>query len=121
MAQSASSNFVLTGTTDLTGSVQSWYDEISQAGSYSNGGTFTGFGPCTGVCGHYTQVVWAAANKIGCGAAYCPHRTGMGGYELVCQYGSSVPGGYGGNMGGATVFTKGAACSSCPSGFATCS
>jgi len=108
-------------TTDFTPSVQSWYDEIKDAGPYKTGGQFGGFSKCTGVCGHYTQVVWAAANKIGCGAAFCPHSTGMGGYELVCQYGTSVPGGYGGNMGGATLFTQGAACSKCPSSFGTCS
>jgi len=109
------------GNTDFSPSVQAWYDEISDSGSYRTGGTFQGFGPCPGVCGHYTQVVWAAANKIGCGVAYCPHSSGMGGYELVCQYGTSVPGSNGGNMQGATLFTKGAACASCPAGFQTCS
>jgi uncharacterized protein YkwD len=107
--------------TDYTPSVQSWYDEIKDAGPYKDGGTFGGFDQCTGVCGHYTQVVWAAADKIGCAAEFCPHSTGMGGYELVCQYGSSVPGAHGGNMGGSTLFTKGAACSTCPSGFNKCS
>jgi hypothetical protein len=113
------SNFQLTASTDVTASIQAWYDEISAAGQYKDGGTFTGFGQCTGVCGHYTQVVWAAANKIGCGLASCPHRTGMPGYELVCQYSSSV-GRWGGNMRGATLFTKGAQCSKCPSGYTKC-
>jgi hypothetical protein len=108
-------------TTDLTPSVQSWYDEIKDSGPYKTGGTFQGFGQCTGVCGHYTQVVWAKANKLGCGLAYCPHRTGMPGYELVCQYGTSVSGAHGGNMQGSTLFTKGGACASCPSGFTACS
>jgi len=123
MAWKWSSSFQLADivNTDFTPSVQSWYDEIKDAGPYKTGGRFDGFGKCSGVCGHYTQVVWAAANKIGCGAAYCPHSTGMGGYELVCQYGTTVSGGYGGNMGGATVFTSGTACSKCPSGFGTCS
>lgn len=121
MAWKWATGMKLTASTDFTPSVQSWYDEFDAAGPYKDGGTFSGFGSCSGVCGHYTQVVWAAANKIGCGAAYCPHSSGMGGYELVCQYGSSVPGGYGGNMGSQTLFTKGTKCSSCPSGFATCS
>jgi len=115
-----SSNFQLTATTDLKPSVQSWYDEFDAAGPYQNGGTFSGFGVCTGVCGHYTQVVWAAANRLGCGVAMCPHATGMPGYELVCQYKSTVPGKYGGNMKGATLFTKGDSCSNCPTGFAAC-
>lgn len=121
MAWKWSSGFKFTHTTDFTPSVQSWYDEIKDAGPYKTGGVFSGFGQCSGVCGHYTQVVWAAANKIGCGAAFCPHSTGMGGYELVCQYGTSVSGAYGGNMGGATLFTTGTACSKCPSDLKTCS
>jgi len=116
-----SSNFQLTDTTDLTPGIQDWYDEIDHAGTYRNGGTFEGFGKCSGVCGHYTQVVWAAADSIGCGVKSCPHPTGMAGYELVCQYGTSIPGSYGGNMQSATLFTKGAPCSSCPSGFNQCS
>jgi len=119
MAQSASSSFVLTDTTDLTGSVQSWYDEISDAGSYSNGGTFNGFGPCTGTCGHYTQVVWADANEIGCGVSSCS-LSNLPGYQLTCQYRSTLSGKYGGNMGGSNLFTKGTACSSCPSGHTQC-
>merc|ERR1712134_252901 len=59
MAQKWGSNFVLTVNTDLTGSVQSWYDEIKDAGDYKNGCEFTGFDVCSGTCGHFTQVVWA--------------------------------------------------------------
>lgn len=116
-----SSYFSMTAATDFTPSVQSWYDEIKDAGKYKKGGTFEGFGKCKGVCGHYTQVVWAAANRLGCGVASCPHHTGMPGYKLVCQYGSSVPGENGGNMVRDNLFTRGSACSSCPSGFETCS
>lgn len=36
---------------------------------------------CTGVCGHYTQIVWAATTKLGCGMAAC------GAAEVwVCNY-----------------------------------
>jgi pathogenesis-related protein 1 len=36
---------------------------------------------CKGVCGHYTQVVWAATRTLGCGMARC------GAAELwVCNY-----------------------------------
>jgi uncharacterized protein YkwD len=120
MAASAGSNFQLTSTTDLTPSVQRWYDEISNAGDYQNGGIFSGFGTCTGVCGHYTQVVWAAANEIGCGVSSCP-MSGMPGYQLTCQYRSTLSGKYGGNMYSKVVFTKGTACASCPNGYQTCS
>merc|ERR1712039_183286 len=64
-------SFQLTNATDFTPSVQSWYDEIQDAGPYKTGGTFKGFDECSGVCRHYTQVVWAAADKIGCGVSYC--------------------------------------------------
>jgi hypothetical protein len=120
MAASAGSNFQLTSSTDLTPSVQRWYDEISDAGAYQNGGAFSGFGACTGVCGHYTQVVWAAANEIGCGVTSCPMQ-GMPGYQLTCQYRSTLSGKYGGNMQGSELFTKGSACTSCPNDYKTCS
>jgi len=125
MAQSGGSNFQLTSTTDLTGSVQDWFNEKSDAGSYQNGGLYTGNSPCTGVCGHYTQVAWQADNLIGCGVMECVNQFGQGwkGFHLTCQYGTTVPGSYGGNMndGRSVVFTPGTACSACPSGFETCS
>jgi pathogenesis-related protein 1 len=37
---------------------------------------------CDGVCGHFTQMVWRASTKLGCGMASCP-----GGGEIwVCNY-----------------------------------
>merc|ERR1719465_146713 len=119
MAQAAGSNFVLTANTNLNGSVQAWYDEISEAGDYKDGGTFTGFGVCSGTCGHYTQVVWASADALGCGVAACT-LMGYDGYHLVCQYHATVSGTYGGNMGQQTIFTKGTACGNCPSDYQTC-
>jgi len=119
MAQAAGSHFVLTDNTDLTGSVEDWYNEIWNAGDYKNGGTFTGFGVCNGTCGHFTQVVWASANALGCGVAAC-QLNGLDGYVLVCQYHATVSGTYGGNMGTKTLFTKGTACSDCPSDYQTC-
>ena len=43
---------------------------------------------CTGVCGHYTQVVWAKTTHVGCGYKYCASET----YKnyWACNYG---PGG----------------------------
>jgi uncharacterized protein YkwD len=47
---------------------------------------------CAGICGHYTQVVWAASTKLGCGISSCPGLTY--GNSVVCNY---APGGnYGG-------------------------
>jgi hypothetical protein len=46
------------------------------------------------VCGHYTQVVWANSNNVGCAVQDCPSISGIGwpngGTIAVCQY--SPPG-----------------------------
>ncbi|ORX46607.1 PR-1-like protein, partial [Piromyces finnis] len=34
--------------------------------------------------GHYTQIVWAANTKVGCGQAYCKNLSQP--YNLVCRY-----------------------------------
>jgi len=38
-------------------------------------------GTCSGVCGHYTQVMWKATTLVGCGTAYC-----KGTPYYACQY-----------------------------------
>merc|ERR1712137_1333575 len=119
MAQYAASSFVLTDNTNLNGSVQSWHGEIKAAGGYKNGGTFTGFDECSDTCGHFTQVVWASANALGCGVSACS-LMGYDGYQLVCQNHASVSGTYGGNMKEQTLFTKGTACGECPSNYQSC-
>jgi len=43
--------------------VQSWLNERSQ---YDYGGN-----SCSGVCGHYTQVVWKNTTEVGCGVSSC--------------------------------------------------
>lgn len=52
---------------------------------------------CSGVCGHYTQMVWTSTTKLGCGQALCttgnPFGIGLGDWTLiVCNY--SPPGNY---------------------------
>ena len=42
---------------------------------------------CTDVCGHYTQVVWAATRSVGCAAAAGPEEE-----VWVCEY--DPPGNY---------------------------
>ncbi len=44
------------------------------------------------VCGHYTQLVWAATERLGCGLSNCPGLTY--GSTIVCDYSP------GGNTGG---------------------
>lgn len=43
---------------------------------------------CTGVCGHYTQIVWRNTTKVGCAIGNCPNLTYR--TSVVCDYG---PGG----------------------------
>ncbi|MBT8492607.1 MAG: hypothetical protein KJO07_06070 [Deltaproteobacteria bacterium] len=53
-----------------------WYDEKADY-DYASGS-------CSGICGHYTQIVWANSSKVGCARYDCPglqYRHG-----LVCSY-----------------------------------
>lgn len=47
---------------------------------------------CSGVCGHYTQIVWRATLKLGCAISHCPGQAFPN--AIVCNYGP------GGNPGG---------------------
>jgi pathogenesis-related protein 1 len=53
--------------------VQMWYDEIKYYNYASNS--------CSGVCGHYTQVIWRDSKKVGCGMAKCGRSE-----VWVCNY-----------------------------------
>ncbi|XP_062609362.1 GLIPR1-like protein 1 [Saccostrea cucullata] len=67
---------------------------------------------CTGVCGHYTQAVWADSEYIGCAEAFCPaFFRGRGGYNYVCNYGPR------GNWRGRKPYIPGQQCSQCPKGY----
>jgi uncharacterized protein YkwD len=58
--------------------VGSW---VSEKAGYRHG-PFGGAGSCGLACGHYTQVVWAASRRLGCGMGSC-----AGGAEIwVCNY-----------------------------------
>jgi uncharacterized protein YkwD len=60
--------------------VAAWASEEASYDYESNG--------CDGVCGHYTQIVWAATTELGCGSHACP---GLAyGNTIVCDY---APGG----------------------------
>ncbi|XP_055510560.1 peptidase inhibitor 16-like isoform X4 [Leucoraja erinacea] len=66
------------------------------------------------MCGHYTQVVWATTEKVGCNVNFCDKLHGLDNKNLtilVCNY--SPPG----NVVGVKPFKKGASCSECPSGY----
>ncbi|RUS88758.1 hypothetical protein EGW08_003475 [Elysia chlorotica] len=83
--------------------VQLWYDEV-QFYDYKTR-------KCKGVCGHYTQVVWATSQAVGCGVKYCPvlkRFRGISGYHVACHYGP------GGNYVGERPYNLGESCSKCP-------
>ncbi|VDL37729.1 unnamed protein product [Hymenolepis diminuta] len=41
---------------------------------------------CSGVCGHYTQLVWANTTDVGCGVSKC-NFSGFNAVFVVCNYG----------------------------------
>ncbi|CAH1272404.1 PI16 [Branchiostoma lanceolatum] len=65
---------------------------------------------CARTCGHYTQVVWARTNQVGCGVALCDIIQGLGwrdSFLVVCNYAPS------GNTVGERPYVNGAPCSMC--------
>eukprot|EP00095_Tigriopus_kingsejongensis_P000818 maker-scaffold63_size435493-snap-gene-0.17 protein:Tk00818 transcript:maker-scaffold63_size435493-snap-gene-0.17-mRNA-1 annotation:"hypothetical protein DAPPUDRAFT_302039" len=83
-----------------------WYGEVtSMSSSYVS--KFPMNTPET--IGHFTQMVWAETNEIGCG--FINFQTKSSGYMMhVCNYGPA------GNMVGSSIYESGATCSKCPSG-----
>ena len=79
------------------GAVSLWAGEVDDYtyGPYGSPGT------CSGVCGHYTQIVWADTRRVGCARSYCA------GFEypssIVCDYGP------GGNYNGQYPYVTGSA------------
>jgi pathogenesis-related protein 1 len=78
--------FASTGTASGTTAVARWSAEVSDYDYVTN--------TCAAgkVCGHYTQVVWAATTQVGCARRDCPALTYHS--TIVCDYGP------GGNVGG---------------------
>jgi len=67
--------------------------------------------------GHWTAMIWANTNRVGCGLVRCP-SVGKYSYKykysyiMVCQYSPA------GNMRGASAFKRGKPCSKCENGCA---
>ncbi|XP_071487979.1 uncharacterized protein [Diadema antillarum] len=68
------------------------------------------------ICGHYTQIVWASTNKVGCGRARCSvgDNTFFDRWIVVCNY---LPGG---NIRGMLPYVSGPSCTRCASGNGEC-
>ncbi|XP_059557811.1 peptidase inhibitor 16 isoform X2 [Myotis daubentonii] len=66
------------------------------------------------MCGHYTQVVWAMTDRIGCGSHFCEKLQGVeetNVHLLVCNY--EPPG----NVRGRRPYEEGTPCSQCFPGY----
>lgn len=88
--------------------VDAWYDEVTDPGFSAD--AINPYEFSHGI-GHYTQVVWAESEEVGCAVVY--YKNGMWYEELVvCNY---APGG---NMAGGTMYMEGEGCSLCEEGFA---
>uniref|UniRef100_A0A7N4PUQ5 SCP domain-containing protein n=1 Tax=Sarcophilus harrisii TaxID=9305 RepID=A0A7N4PUQ5_SARHA len=82
--------------------IKSWNDEVKNYDFQNK--------KCTGVCGHYTQVVWAATYKIGCAVQFCPkiaRSVITNGAVFVCDYGPA------GNYYNMKPYKEGEPCSAC--------
>ncbi|XP_042367146.1 GLIPR1-like protein 1 [Plectropomus leopardus] len=91
---------------DVSGAIKSWVDEKQEYDYNRN--------VCTGVCGHYTQVVWASSYKVGCAVQLCTNGVkntvfaSKEGVFFVCNYATA------GNVNGRRPYdNQGAACSKC--------
>ncbi|KAF3858514.1 hypothetical protein F7725_011715, partial [Dissostichus mawsoni] len=99
--------------------VQAWYDEVRHY-SYPYSQECNPHCPlrCSGpVCTHYTQLVWATSNRIGCAINVCYNMNVWGmiwtkAVYLVCNY--SPPG----NWWGHAPYKYGSPCSACPASYA---
>jgi hypothetical protein len=60
--------------------------------------------------GHYTSVVWAKSEELGCGQVVCKEGDWYKNI-VVCNYAR------GGNMAGSAMYEAGEPCSECPSGY----
>uniref|UniRef100_A0A8C0WGI6 LCCL domain-containing protein n=1 Tax=Castor canadensis TaxID=51338 RepID=A0A8C0WGI6_CASCN len=98
--------------------VQSWYDEVTDY-TYPYPHECNPWCPerCSGaMCTHYTQIVWATTNKIGCAVNTCQRINVWGdvwenAVYLVCNYSPK------GNWIGEAPYKTGRPCSECPPSF----
>lgn len=95
--------------------VQAWYDEVKDY-TYPYPQECNPWCPerCSGpMCTHYTQLVWATTNRVGCAVHMCPQMNVWGetwenAIYLVCNYSPK------GNWIGEAPYQNGAPCSQCP-------
>jgi len=93
---------------EIGDAVQSWYDEVTNPGfSSANINPFVfdeGYG-------HYTAVVWADTDRVGCGRVYYEDTDGWYKHLVVCNYAIAA------NLEGGVMYEEGDKCSNCPAGY----
>ncbi|KAM4630465.1 cysteine-rich secretory protein LCCL domain-containing 2 [Polymixia lowei] len=95
--------------------VQAWYDEVKDY-TFPYPQECNPWCPdrCAGpMCTHYTQLVWATTNRVGCAVHVCPRMNVWGdvwenAVYLVCNYSPK------GNWIGEAPYQQGRPCSQCP-------
>ncbi|XP_065451120.1 peptidase inhibitor 16 [Chrysemys picta bellii] len=102
--------FAISDEMDVEVALEQWYNEHVHYNLTTS--------KCTvgQMCGHYTQVVWANSERVGCGMQFCKTLHGVEEpdlYLLVCNY--DPPG----NVRGRKPYKEGPPCSKCPEGY-TC-
>ena len=72
--------YIGSGTPSADDAVIAWASEVADYDYDSNS--------CSGVCGHYTQIVWRDSTRIGCAFADCDSVQGVSfaGRLWVCNY-----------------------------------
>jgi len=92
-----------------------WFNEVYD----KECGCWNGYKEC---CGHYSQVVWAETNKVGCGFSNCGSIGNAANqqYLLVCHYSpaGNVLTDVGGSIASLPAFNykNGETCGECPAG-----
>ena len=89
---------------------QAWYDEVTDPGfSSSNINPFV----FESGAGHYTQVVWAETEEVGCAVVYFLDSSAPLDYNnlVVCNYAVAA------NLVGGSMYNTGTQCTACPTGY----
>lgn len=103
--------FIGTGSLDIEKALNDWFEEHEDY-DYNNN-------TCSEdkMCGHYTQMVWAKTNRVGCASHFCETVAGLDFKDatmLVCNY---LPPG---NVIGHKPYEEGEQCSKCPDELKDC-
>ncbi|XP_059913904.1 peptidase inhibitor 15-like [Gadus macrocephalus] len=104
--------------TSIVQLVEPWFDEVKDyafpyPGLCNPACPLLCYGP---MCTHYTQMVWATTNRVGCAVQTCANMLVWGALwreatYLVCNYSPK------GNWVGEAPYRVGVPCSSCPPGY----